>query len=461
MAKLNAADIQGFAMRGYTFPVARYVLMEIAGAASGRALLLKILDQVTTAERWDVKPDSTLNVAFTYQGLVRLGLPDATLLSFPVEFVQGMKARAPILEDSGRSAPERWDPVWRESQVHAWVGIYGESPAVLDRRCAVLKQFLADTGGASILHEQNACALPDGNGGYSTKEHFGYTDGFGNPDFDGADRKTQPGQGKLTSDGKWVPLATGEFLLGYADEAGEIPVAPVPHLLARNGTFMVYRKLHQNVATFRQYLEDHGSRYAGGKEKLAAKFVGRWPDGTPLELSPDKEDPALTKDPSRNTNFIFGSDPDGTRCPIGAHVRRVNPRDAFGFSGALINRRRIMRRGLPYGVYTPPNQPANDADEHGVVFIVLNSSISRQFEFVQQQWIQYGNDSHQGSDRDLILGNHDGTGKFMIQGDGNPKNPPYMCTALPSFVETRGGDYFFMPSLTALRLIATDSVDPR
>ena len=462
MLKLDAADIQGFAMRGYTFPVARYVLMEIAGAKAGQALLLRILEQITTAERWDVKPDSTLNVAFTYAGLVKLGLPDATLLSFPVEFVQGMKARAPILEDTGRSAPETWDPVWLESQVHAWVGIYGASPAVLDRRCAVLRKFLEDTGGARILYEQDASLLPDPRGnGYGAKEHFGYTDGFGNPDFEGADRKSQPGQGKLTSDGKWVPLATGEFLLGYPDEAGELPVAPVPHLLAKNGTFMVYRKLHQNVATFRRYVKEHGSRYAGGEEKLKAKFVGRWPDGTPLELSPDKEDSSVVKDPNRNTNFIYGNDPEGVRCPVGAHMRRVNPRDAFGFGGALINRRRIMRRGLPYGGYTSPDQPANDSGDHGVIFIVLNASIFRQFEFVQQQWIQYGNDSRQGSDRDLLLGTHDGSGRFMIQGDRDPSNPPYMCTGLPSFVETRGGDYFFMPSLTALRLIATDAVDPR
>lgn len=461
MAKLNAADIQGFAMRGYTFPVARFVLMEIANAEGGRALLIRILDQVTTAERWDVKPDSTLNIAFTYAGLIRLGLPDATLLSFPVEFVQGMKARAPILEDSGNSAPERWDAVWRDSQVHVWVAIYGESPDVLARRCVILRQFLQETGGARILYEQDASALPDANGGYSTKEHFGYTDGFGNPDFEGADRKSQPGQGKLTADGRWVPLATGEFLLGYPDEAGEIPTAPVPHLLAKGGTFMVYRKLHQNVATFRRYLDEHGSRYAGGKERLAAKFIGRWRDGTPLELSPDKEDAAIVNDPARSTNFTYGEDAEGIRCPIGAHMRRVNPRDAFGFGGALINRRRVMRRGLPYGAYTPPDQAANDTDEHGVIFIVLNASISRQFEFVQQQWVQYGNDSHQGSDRDPLMGLHSGHGKFMIQGDTSASNPPYMCTALPSFVETRGGDYFFMPSLTALRLIATNSVDPR
>src|SRR5204863_4338248 len=120
----------------------------------------------------------------------------------------------------------------------------------------------------------------------SSQEHFGYTDGFGNPDFKGAERDCVPGQGKLTADGKWEALATGEFLLGYADEAGELPVAPVPHLLAANGTFMVYRKLHQNLATFRAYLAQQAALYAGGSEKLAAKVIGSCRGGTPLAPSP-------------------------------------------------------------------------------------------------------------------------------------------------------------------------------
>jgi deferrochelatase/peroxidase EfeB len=205
-------------------------------------------------------------------------------------------------------------------------------------------------------------------------------------------------------------LATGEFLLGYADEAGELPVAPIPHLLGRNGTFMVYRKLHQNVATFRNYLDEKGDLYSGGKEKLAAKFVGRWRDGTPIELSPDEPNPSIVADKNRNTDFTYGGDPAGVRCPIGAHLRRVHPRDAFGFNGELVNRRRIMRRGLPYGEYVPEDQPVRDEDERGIIFMALNASIFRQFEFVQQQWIQYGNDSHQGNDKDLLVGNHDGTG---------------------------------------------------
>ena|SRR5205085_9701862 len=150
---------------------------------------------------------------------------------------------------------------------------------------------------------------------------------------------------------------------------------------------------------------------------------------------------------------------DGTRCPIGAHVRRVNPRDAQGFNGRLVNRRRIMRRGLPYGQWTPEDQPARDEDEHGIIFMALNASLYRQFEFVQQQWINYGNDAMQGNDRDPIVGNHDGTGKFMIQGREDPQNPPFLCAKLPAFVEVRGGDYFFIPSLTALQLIASGKVD--
>src|SRR5215475_8198779 len=273
--------------------------------------------------------------------------------------------------------------------------------------------------------------------------------------------KSHRGQGKLKSDGTWEPLATGELLLGYADESGELPVAPLPHLLANNGTFMVYRKLHQNVATFRKYLEEKGRLYAGGKEKLAAKFVGRWQDGTPLELSPDRQDPSIVADQNRNTNFTYGSDLEGTRCPVGAHIRRTNPRDTFGFNGKLVDRRRISRRGMVYGPFAGPDDPVNDTDEHGVVFMALNASLFRQFEFVQQQWIEYGNDAHQGNDKDVLLGNHGGNGRFIVQGTADPGNRPFICGGLPNFVELRGGDYFFMPSLTALRMMADGAVDPR
>jgi Dyp-type peroxidase family len=462
MTKIDVSDIQGFALKGYNFPYARYLLLELGEAHAARALLLKLLDVITTGERWDVdkKPTRTANIAFTYRGLIQLGLPLASLLSFPLEFQQGMRARSDILGDSGKNGPENWDGVWRESHVHAWLGVNARSREALEEFCGDLVKLMENTQGARILQPQDACAISVG-GKVSTQEHFGYTDGFGNPDFKGAERDCVPGQGKLDKLGNWQTLATGEFLLGYADEAGELPVAPIPHLLGRNGTFMVYRKLHQNVAGFRSYLEEKGKQYAGGKEKLAAKFVGRWRDGTPLELSPDRPDPAIVADDQQNTNFTYGHDLSGTRCPLGAHIRRVHPRDAFGFNGGLVNRRRIMRRGLPYGEYVPEGQPVSDSDDRGIIFMVLNASIFRQFEFVQQQWIEYGNDAHQGNDKDLMLGNHEGHGRFVIQGTGDPKNPPFICGGLPNFVELRGGDYFFIPSLTALAMMATNTVDPR
>ncbi|HLJ86628.1 MAG TPA: Dyp-type peroxidase [Candidatus Angelobacter sp.] len=460
-SRLDETDIQGFVLRGYTFPVARYLFLEITDADKAQRLIGSLIDQITTGEHWDQgKPDSTLNIAFTYKGLTKLDLPDATLLSFPVEFFQGMKARAGILCDTGKNASEHWDPIWHEERAHVWLGVYAQSFEILLSRCATLQQAIDSSGGARVIGAQDAGAIVF-NGKPSSKEHFGYTDGFGNPDFLGVDRDTQPGQGKLMPDGTWAPLATGELLLGYADEAGELPVAPVPHILANNGTFMVYRKLHQNVKTFRDYLEEKSKIYPGGKEKLAAKFIGRWRDGTPIELSPDRDDHNLARDKQRNVAFTYGGDLDGKRCPVGAHIRRTNPRDAFGFNGGLINRRRITRRGLPYGTYVPEGEPVTDDAEHGIIFMALNASLFRQFEFVQQQWIEYGNDAHQGNDKDMLIGNHGGRGRYMIQGTDDALNPPFMCGGLPNFVELRGGDYFFVPSITALRLIAAGAVDPR
>lgn len=461
MSKLNATDIQGFVLRGYNLPVARYLFLHFEDATRARNLINRLLRKVTTGQTWDSgKPTSTINIAFTHLGLTALDLPGATLLTFPVEFQQGMKKRAAILGDTGLNSPERWDECWRTCQVHAWIGVNAQSPEALDAACTDVMALVEETGGAIKLASQDAAAVVI-DGKPTTREHFGFTDGFGNPEYLGVERSSQPGQGKLMPDGSWAPLATGELLLGYADEAGELPVAPVPHLLASNGTFMVYRKLHQNLATFRAYLEEHAAIYGGGKEKLAAKLIGRWRDGTPIELSPDRPDPSIAQDPNRSTNFTFTTDAGGTRCPIGAHVRRVHPRDAFGFNGKLIDRRRITRRGLPYGKFAAEGETASDQEERGVIFMALNANISRQFEFVQQQWIEYGNDSHLGNEKDPLMGNHGGLGRFVIQGDASATNPPLVCGNLPNFVELRGGDYFFLPSITALGMIVMGLVDPR
>lgn len=472
MSRLDLSDIQGNVVRPYKFPFAYYVFLRIDDPAQGRKFIRAVVPEITTAQWWEgAKPESTLNVAFTSGGLFALKIPASTMRSFPVDFLLGMRDRADMLGDDGPSAPEHWDEPWnsRYDQVHVWMSIHGQTPEARARRYDWLKEKVAAIGGVELIATQEAAALII-DGKPANREHFGYVDGVGDPAFAGTGIDPLPGRGKLALDGKsWLPLATGEFLLGHDDESGEYPEAPLPQVFARNGTFMVYRKLHQNVASFRRYLDEQAAKYpaaqARGKEYarelLAAKLVGRWRDGTPIELSADKPDPELAADPHRNNDFAYRDGDDGTRCPLGAHIRRMNPRAMLGFNGALTNRRRIIRRGLPYGQWTPEDQPADDDGEHGIIFMSINTSIFRQFEFVQQEWVNYGNDFAQGGEKDAIVGNHDGTGRVMIQGTLDPANPPFMCARMPRFVVTKGGNYFFLPSLAALRLMAANAVDPR
>jgi Dyp-type peroxidase family len=343
------------------------------------------------------------------------------------------------------------------------------------------------------MNYQDASAVFE-NGLPTAKEHFGFTDGIGNPYFEGCGNSVSriPGRGKLMRDGSWKPLATGEFILGHIDEAQEYPLAPEPKLLSRNGTYMVYRKLHENVDTFNDYIDSLAKDFDGSRDLLMAKMSGRWPDnGAPLTLaSTDDEKACLDarmtsleqriKDGDKSalierkalrsqwTNFTFADDKSGGKCPVGAHIRRTNTRgsletqkDAFHRPGALVDRRRLMRRGLPYGGI---DELPSDNAEQGIIFMSIGASIERQFEFVQQQWVNYSNDFKLGNDKDPLIGSHDGklTDKHIIQTTpGNPDNkPPFFCTEMPRFVETRGGDYFFIPSITALRMIANGVIDP-
>jgi Dyp-type peroxidase family len=494
---LDLADIQSFVLYPVAFPFARFSFWRVPTVEAGRRFVDDLVPMVTNAVHsgrpHDDRKASEVTVAFTHDGLAAVGVPARSLASFSPEFQDGMQARAvQFLADYGASHPDGWERGWEKGAIHIWIAVQTTDipdpanplvPAVSGRATLEdVNQRIVDcavAAGVILVGTQEAGALIDPDTkSFTDREHFGYADGFGNPDIAGCGWPAPAGSGKADGKGGWAPIAAGEFLLGTPDEAGEMPVAPVPIGLARNGTYLAYRKLHENVASFRHWLRAESEHFPGGAELLAAKLVGRFRDGTPLERSPDKPmgytfmqrlDPAIIPE---LTNFTFAADTEGVRCPMGAHIRRVNPRDSLGFNGVLVDRRRIIRRGLPYGASIPEAMPldevqamdACDADHesrHGVIFMALNASLERQFEFIQHEWVNYGNDFRQGNDRDPLLGNREGEDRMIIQ--SNPDDPeaapPHFCTGLPQFVTTRGGEYFFVPGIAALRLIAAGSVE--
>lgn len=553
---LDLADIQGGILRTYGdgFPKGRNFYLTVRDARKGRAFVEALRPKITTAARWKdpnrlepllrtrnprvkdiaraegvpdypgrvqlMKPKVTLNIGFTFMGLLALGVPTRTLRGMPDDFIDGMEARAALLGDD--PFLDKRDAVWRNSKgdkrVHILLTLYAQQnpdgtacPELDAETDAIVALCRKLRGGVTLLdgvgpnnakwQELSAVMRQDGDRCWPTnKEHFGLSDGFGDPVFSGqfsgeAERVRVAGGGKLMADGSWQPLATGEFLLGYPDEAQEIPGAAMPIAFSRNGTFMAYRKLHEAVGTFHAYVDDQAKRYAHlyrvphqeAVDTIKAKMVGRWEDGVPLLVAPtyadwqrfraeldqaraEKDKAKLATIALKFTNFIYASDPAGSKCPVTSHLRRANPRDTLGPTfdangmskdgSAIINRRRILRRGLPYGQYDA-GAPGDDGD-HGIIFMAICTNLFRQFEFVQQQWMQYGLDFNAGSDTCPVIGNHaeKDDPKLVIPVDPEVGKLPFICDRLPQLVEPRGGDYFFIPSMTALRMIGMGIIDP-
>jgi len=544
MSWLDLADIQGNIHRPYGrfgFPFTRHLFFRINNAAAGRRFIQAVRPDVTTAEPWETieasdgthihkKPPITMNIGFTYAGLHALELPTRTLRLLPDEFIDGMSCRSHILGDEGESAPDKWDRAWTgETQTtHIWISL--NAPGQPDGSPQPILQEWTDkiigraraSGGVELVTGHGAdgagqwqdsaaimATLPDGTKVPCAKEHFQFTDGISDPVFKGQfsadyEKVMVMGGGKIAEGTfnrmtSWSALETGEFILGHVDEGQELPVATMPAGFARNGTFVAWRKLRENVEAFNAYVGEQAALWgringvtdqAEAVATVRAKMCGRWDSGIPLMAAPTyAECQALeakyaavpeiqlrkpSNDAERNllaeyqvllTSFRYGDDLDGSKCPFGAHIRRGNPRDmldpelsATMGSSNLTKRRRILRRGLPY---------QDSTGEKGVVFMAVCSSLFRQFEFVQQQWINYGLDFDGGNDTCPMIGSRPiGTGdkphpdlvKHMIP--GAQKGAPFIAAGIPQFVDTRGGDYFFLPSMTAIRMLAMGTVDP-
>jgi Dyp-type peroxidase family len=460
VVSLTLNYIQGNILQGYGFPSATYLFFTVPDVSSGRRFLGEIVDDVTCAEHWDNFPAKTTNVAMTFAGLRALGVPASVLDSLPDAFREPIRDRAPrVLDDTGESAPDKWDSGLGTDRSHILVmlnGSKGNAEPFADAVASVIAR--AERHGLALRTRQDAAALAN------RREHFGWADGFGQPSIEGGIGRSRPGQG-VPEKGGWRDLKAGEFILGYPDEDGQVVSGPAAPLL-RNGTYMVYRKLRQNVALFRQGLYQEAARYAdtvrpeptldGDQlyELMAAKVAGRWRDGAALELLPQRPDAE-----SRNLGGKAQENPDndfrywekdrhGMICPKGAHIRRTNPRDALGWGGKMSTRHRIIRRGMPYGDFLEGLE--DDGQDRGLIFICFNADIERQFEVIQEQWCNDGNAFGLGNDKDYLLGDNQGTGKVTIQG-----RPPHFALAQPLVVLTRGCDYLLMPGIGALRDLTT------
>jgi Dyp-type peroxidase family len=434
---LELDDIQHYLLTRPPARAARYGFLTFRRPEEGRAWLAGILEKVGTGKA--VAPDAPadarwVTVAFTWNGLRALGVDETLLGTFPEEFKQGMAARSEVLGDTGANHPDHWVGGLASPDLHAVVILFARDVPERERCVREHQEYASQFPGVEALSTLDLEATPPFDHAH---DHFGYRDRLSQPTVEGTGEVPTPGSG--------APLKPGEFFLGYPDEAGPPPRLPRPEILSRNGSFLAYRRLQEHVGAFREFLRQNGETHEE-QELIAAKLMGRWRSGAPLVLAPAKDDPALGADPQRNNDFNYAKmDPYGYAVPLGSHIRRMNPRD----TGVNMNRRRMIRRGGTYGPPLPEGAP-EDGVERGIAAFVGCASLVRQFEFAQNVWANDRNFHELGNERDPIIGSQDGTLEFKI-----PKRPiRKTIKGLPAFTTVRGGAYFFLPGLEALRYLA-------
>jgi Dyp-type peroxidase family len=505
---IDTGEAQGNVLYAYgdRYRFARYVLLRIDNRESARARLRGWFDKVSFGRRpWDTSADGRaapgdlqglppgttdaphVSVAFTFSGLEKLRVPDDHLYAFPDEFRQGARKRSVDNGDIGDSASERWIEHFGTGDV--LLVVHAVDAAARDE---LVERLLTDVnGGMTTLHDLPAARLgseqPFSDEGVPRvprvtcnttpdREPFGFADGCSQPAIEGVHDNPIGGGayvrvplrwwrrlqwvellmedlGIRSVGRRWRPIRAGEFLLGYENEDGELPAGP-PAPLGPNGTFMVYRPMRQDVDGFKHYVKNEAERLELDPEFVRAKIVGRWPDGTPLTLSPERPDPLVASDRFRANDFLYTesvhgyeADTDGYGCPLGAHVRRSNPRDALPGGGERTMRHRIIRRGMPYG-------KASGSEEAGLAFVCYSASIRDGFEFILRTWCNSGAELGLRQ-RDLLLqqGNRGELTGMVIQRPGD--KTAFLRPPDRPFVTVLGCEYLFVPSRRACQWLAS------
>lgn len=453
---LDLADIQGNILRGYKHANGRHFALRINNGGQARAFLGDIIDpasglpQITTAAHWgDLRPAYCLNIGITHAGLAALGIPGSILASFPDSFTQGPAVRAAGIGDDGPSSPPKWvlgGP--QNPPLHIMLSLY--TTEALNPQQDILSQQLRAAFARCGIQEiwtLDTANFPHG------KVHFGYKDGISQPNVAGA-----PG-GRI--DDMQPDAQTGDFLLGkdYINQYKGNYLGAIPPELGTNASYAAVRMLEQDVVAFENLISTVGKRFDMDKELIAAKLVGRWRNGNPLVLTPDvpNPDPQIPAEKIDSYDYApskahpqYLDDRDGIRCPIGSHMRRLNPRSSLVMGSPYA--RRIIRRGMPYG---PEYDPANNVQaDRGLFGYFICGDLAMQFEFLMGTWANqdFSTTGLRGT-RDPILGAQPEVGgKFVIRTDD--VRDPVIVNDMPRLVTTRGSAYCLLPGINGLRFIA-------
>ena len=490
---VDFADIQGLVRFGYgALTEAAFFLLQIRDASAARAWLGSA--PVSNAVALAKAPDTALQVAFACDGLRALGMAEDVLSGFSAEFYAGMaegENRSRRLGDVGANSPQYWQWGNASKSPHLVVMLYAR-----ENHLDNWSQAIRGPSWNSAFDVLDC--LPTSN--LFGVEPFGFTDGISQPVLDW-ERRRKPKADELVY-GNLVAL--GEFLLGYPNEYGKYtdrPLLPAsndpkstlaaaedrPDLrdLGRNGTYLVFRQLMQDVRGFWRFIDRRANSDAQARQQLAEAFVGRRQNGQPLVELSNSPILGIDKEDAAQNEFTFDSDTTGLRCPLGAHIRRANPRtsDLPGASDNLFSKlqhtlgfgeasygedviastrfHRLLRRGREYGPALSIQEalqpaPPND-DRRGIHFISLGANISRQFEFVQSAWVMSSKFAGLTDESDPLLGNREPivgcpvTDNFSITEKDAAKR---RITGVPQFITVCGGAYFFMPGIRALRFLA-------
>jgi Dyp-type peroxidase family len=477
-AALDLKEIQGNVVAGFNKDDISFLFLVLPDdQTEARAWLAELVGQVATAEevkqfndlfrairrrrgdREGVVEAAWMNLAFTHEGLGKLGVSDSDLGQFPEEFREGMRRRNQTIGDVGENDPERWPNDLGTRTVHALMIVAADS--IEDRNREVL-YFVrhAASHGVSLVFQQDGMTRSDAPG----YEHFGFRDGVSQPGIRGLLTSSYPGDSVDDSPPQDV-VAGGEFVLGYPrerppDGAGN-PLSPQPGW-TRNGSYLVFRRLRQDVKGFWDFLTAEAAKRNLSVDLFGAKLVGRYRSGAPLVGAGDaREDPGTTNPEvlhkDRINAFGYVDDPDGTQVPRAAHIRKTYPRDQQAAVGELRERPRIIRRGIPFGQSfrhgTPPDSPfgADPAfpDDRGLCFVCYQRSIRDQFERIQCTWMNQEAVPEPGDGVDPVAAQASAERKLRIPGTAD--DPVHLPK---QWVTTTGGEYFFSPSISALEWLS-------